>query len=245
MRACIPVLVVLLLVLGPSSLGAQDLSLPPEVKAGPGFVLIEAKTDQPSVFFYSPDGLQFLPPSLLASKKTAVGVIVDANPRRYRVIAWVGPAGYAETVVVVGKPPPGPGPAPPGPPTPPVPPPPDSFEARLAAAYQADGSPKDKALLLAEFYRQMIKPPLPDPNIKDPGGPLYNPSLKTVADFFGVFSKAIAQVWPERQNSKLYLTVQGEFNKTIPTTGPLTDTIRQQIASQFERAATALETLTR
>lgn len=106
---------------------AQEVKLPPEVKAEPGMILVKAETDCSTVAWWAPDGgLQVIPADLLKNTMTAVCFAI--KPGRYRLVAMVAKEGkpaYAVTTVIVGEVPPippGPEPEPPGPgPKPPTP----------------------------------------------------------------------------------------------------------------------------
>lgn len=106
--------------------GAQDITLPKEVRGEVGLVIVEAKTTKTAVGWYSPDSLQIVPSDFLAKKTSAL--VIASRQGRFRLIAWTGPEGYAETVLVIGvipRPPDDPDPPTPPEPKPPDPKPPD------------------------------------------------------------------------------------------------------------------------
>jgi len=151
-KSCLTLNTLLWLSVAPALLAAAppDLTLPREVSAEPGsFVVVPATTSGKTVSWKSIDpGLNLFPSALLKDTKTAV--VIASKPGRYRLLA-VTAAGdevseIAETVVVVGNPPPVPDPKPDDGKTDPIPEPKPVEPAKLVVVVVDETADRATAL---------------------------------------------------------------------------------------------------
>lgn len=132
------------------------------------------------------------------------------------------------TVTIGGARPPGPTPIPPTPT--------DPLYVKVKAAYDVDPAP-DKAILSAKlsvFYNTSATSKTS----------VYDQSITTVEMLRAKVRAQEAAVLTPTQLSGVRQVIGAELNSTLPVSGPLTEEVRYKIATEFYRAAAALDALT-
>lgn len=214
---------------------ANSVTLPAEVKVGPGrLAKLTAKTDGKQVRWINGS----LDADLIASETGLWAIFSAPAPGRYLVYAYTAsgdvPSEPAVCVVVVGDPGPGP-PVPPTPPVPPPTPPVDPLLARVKAAWQleTDLARVTQKNALAAIYRQGAAIVRDDQTLST-WGSLFE-ALSTVAKAMNVTGKLLV----------VQKAIQIELQSVCPSdrNAPLDASGRELASKTFTRIADALEGL--